>query len=546
MPDGQARDPYPLVHNKVLAPHFVNPTLRRARLIDWLNERRDCRAIVVAADAGYGKTTLLWQWHREVAFDCYWYKLDRNDRDWSLQISYLIEAVRERHEGFGTRTVSMLQQIGAASATGRATVTASLIAELNERITEPATFIVDDWQFVASVTEVRGFWNQMLRDTSSTCRFVFLARAKPQLQFARFAAHDGYAELRTNALRFTEDEIRQLFGDVYQDPLAPEEVVEIERRTEGWAASLQLIEVSLRERKTLDARRAFIESITATRDSDLFNFLAEEVLDQQPEQTRDFLLFTSILTQITPELAERMTGVHEGRKLLNDLEQRGIFTFRLDPETQRYRYHGLFRDFLQRCLKQERTDAEVAGLHIHAASYFETHSQWPDAIHHYLAAGLTTQAARLIARYGEDVVAGGRLGLIDEWLQQIPPAIVRANARLSLLWGEALGMRGEWKLALATLERARRFFHRKGDNRVEALACVKISSVQNGLGAPRQAPAAADRAWRWSQLTTELLRPCGSGKPRRLRDLGGRPFDDSSVNCVGLARRRAAERCPPL
>ena len=90
MSDGQIRDPYPIVHNKVLSPHFVNPTLRRARLIDWLNEHATNRAIVVAADAGYGKTTLLWQWEREVPFDCYWYKLDRNDRDWSLQISYLI------------------------------------------------------------------------------------------------------------------------------------------------------------------------------------------------------------------------------------------------------------------------------------------------------------------------------------------------------------------------------------------------------------------------------------------------------------------------
>lgn len=482
MSDGQIRDPYPIVHNKVLSPHFVNPTLRRARLIDWLNEHATNRAIVVAADAGYGKTTLLWQWEREVPFDCYWYKLDRNDRDWSLQISYLIEAVKERHPGFGDRTVSMLQQIGASSATGRATVTAYLISELNERLSEPATFIVDDWQFVASVTEVRGFWNQMLRDAPASCRFVFLARAKPQLQFARFAAHAGYAELRTDALRFTEDEIRLLFGEVYQDPLDPHELAEIERRTEGWAASLQLIEVSLRERKTRDERRAFIESITATRDSELFNFLAEEVLDQQPEQTRTFLLFTSILTQITPELAERMTGVHEGRKLLNDLEQRGIFTYRLDPETLRYRYHGLFRDFLERILKQERTDAEVVGLHIHAASYFETHSQWPDAIHHYLAAGLTSQAARLIARYGEDVVAGGGLGLVDGWLQQVPVGVVRGNARLSLLSGEALGMRGEWKQSIGALTRARRFFNKKADARMEALACVKLSNVLSASG----------------------------------------------------------------
>ncbi len=65
-------------------------------------------------------------------------------------------------------------------------------------------------------------------------------------------------------------------------------------------------------RKSRD-RLAFIHSIAASTDSDLFNFLAEEVLDQQPQDTRNFLLSTSILQQITPEVAARLAGVHDGR-----------------------------------------------------------------------------------------------------------------------------------------------------------------------------------------------------------------------------------------
>ena len=88
--------------------------------------------------------------------------------------------------------------------------------------------------------------------------------------------------------------------------MTADEAAELERRTEGWAASLQLVEVSLRERRTPEERRALIESLTAKSDSDLFAFLAEEVLEQQPEETRNFLLSTSILHQITPEVAERL------------------------------------------------------------------------------------------------------------------------------------------------------------------------------------------------------------------------------------------------
>ncbi|MGH2382817.1 MAG: hypothetical protein ACRDG7_16570, partial [Candidatus Limnocylindria bacterium] len=171
---------YPLILNKVASPHYATPTLRRARLIDWLNDAAACRAAVIAADAGYGKTTLLWQWEREVDFPCYWYKLDRNDRDWTFHISYLIESISMRHKGFGRRAHSMLQQLGGPGSS-RPGVAAYLLAEMHERLTEPCTFIIDDWQYVNAVTEVRGLWNQILRDAPPTCRFVFASRVKPRL-----------------------------------------------------------------------------------------------------------------------------------------------------------------------------------------------------------------------------------------------------------------------------------------------------------------------------------------------------------------------------
>jgi DNA-binding SARP family transcriptional activator/tetratricopeptide (TPR) repeat protein len=531
---------YPLIHNKVTPPHYVTPTLRRPRLLEWLTDNANCRAIVIAADAGYGKTTLLWQWEREVDFPCYWYKLDRNDRDWSLHISYLIEAISQRHSGFGRRAHSMLQQLGGPGSS-RPGVAAYLLAEMYDRLTEPCTFIIDDWQAVASVTEVRGLWNQILRDAPPTCRFVFLSRAKPQLQFARFKTHGGYAGIRTDALRFTDREIDELFRDIYNDPLDPTELVELERRTEGWAASLQLVEVSLRERRTPEDRRAFIHSITATSDSDLFAFLAEEVLDQQTDLVRNFLLSTSILQQINAELAERLAGVHDGAGILSDLEQRGLFTNRLDAAEARYRYHGLFRDFLERRLIAERSDGEVTGLHIHAASYFETHEQWPQAIHHYLKAGLTPQAARLIARYGEDVVAEGRLGLVDEWLQQLPPKAIHDNARLSLLYGEACGIRGDWDNALAALGRSRSFFARKGDRRMEALACLKTSSIYQALGSVAESEGAAAEGMGLVPESADGL---------RLRLEGNiavtKTYRTESIDAVVTALRRIAVRASSL
>jgi DNA-binding SARP family transcriptional activator/tetratricopeptide (TPR) repeat protein len=239
--------------------------------------------------------------------------------------------------------------------------------------------------------------------------------------------------------------------------------------------------VSLRERSS-DERRAFIQSITAETDSDLVEFLAQEVLDQQTSATRNFLLSTSVLRQIHPELAASISGLEDGARVLSGLEDGGLFTFRLDDGLGTYRYHGLFRDFLLRRLTLERSEGEVAALHIHAASYFETHSLWPDAIHHYMEAGLQPQAARLIAKFGEDLVSTGRLPIVEDWLMALPARTVHENARLSLLHGEMLGVSGRWKEALNALTRARAYFTRKGDHRMEAVACSKLSSVHNNYG----------------------------------------------------------------
>ena len=133
---------------------------------------------------------------------------------------------------------------------------------MHERLTEPCTFIIDDWQYVNAVTEVRGLWNQILRDAPPTCRFVFASRVKPRLQFARFKTHSGYAS-SDRCLRFTESEIAELFRDIYNDPL---ESGDSPSSSGGPRVGRPPSSSSRSPCGTIlaGARRDFIESITAT------------------------------------------------------------------------------------------------------------------------------------------------------------------------------------------------------------------------------------------------------------------------------------------
>ena len=384
----------------------------------------------------------------------------------------------------------MLQQLGGPGSS-RPGVAAYLLADMHERLTEPCTFIIDDWQYVNAVTEVRGLWNQILRDAPPTCRFVFAlasqaAAAVRPLQDPR--------RLRRAADRCASVHRLAKSTSSSGTSTTTRSIPPSSSSSSGAPKAGRLTSSSSRFRSASasspDARREFIESITATTDSDLFDFLAEEVLDQQPEETRNFLLTTSILQQITPELAERLAGVHDGSRELSGLEHRGLFTKptwmstlslsqplsrlpRAPPRGRAFRGRGHRPAHPRRLLLRDD-------------------EQWPEAIHHYLRAGLQRQAARLIAKYGEEVVSDGRLGLVDEWLQQLPREMIKQNARLSLLFGEARGIGGDWELALEALQRARRYFNRKGDRRLEALACLKLSTVYSNYGNAEKAAEAAE------------------------------------------------------
>ena len=497
---------YPLILNKVRSPQFITPLLSRPRLLDWLSKHQDSRAVVIAADAGYGKTTLLWQWEQAVDFPCYWYKLDQLDRDWSVQISYLIASIRARHPGFGEKAAAMLFDLGGPGP-NRPIVTSHLLAEMHERLLSPCTFIIDDWQFVGGNGEVRGLWNQILRDAPRTCRFVFLSRGKPQLQFARFAVHQGYGELPRAALRFSRDEIVSLFRHVYETPLEPSELVVLEEKTEGWAVGLQLIHASLQDRSGPADRRALLHSVEASIGSPMFSFLAEEVMEQLSAEHRNFLLSTSILGQVTPELGARLAGKANAAQLLQELEARALFTYRVDKDGQAYRYHGLFRAYLERRLATERTAEEVTGLHIHAASYFETTARWPEAITHFFLANLQPQAARLVSLHGEGVASEGKLAIVETWLDRLPARAVSEDARLGLLQGEVLGfVRGRWADAETHVTRALGYFRRKKDGYHEALACLKLSSLYQYQGRAEESAAAARRGLTVPNAEDPILR----------------------------------------
>src|SRR5919206_5359971 len=131
--------------------------------------------------------------------------------------------------------------------------------------------------------------------------------------------------------------------------LSADDVAALEQVTEGWIAALQLAALSMRERKDVSG---FIRSFSGGH-RDVFDFLAEEVLERQTEQMQSFLLETSILDSLSGPLCNALTGRSDGQHTLERLERENLLVVPLDDDRVWYRYHHLFSDFLRGRLQRE-------------------------------------------------------------------------------------------------------------------------------------------------------------------------------------------------
>ena len=89
-----------------------------------------------------------------------------------------------------------------------------------------------------------------------------------------------------------------------------------------------------------------------------------------------FLLRSSILEQMSAALCDEVLGIEDSRQILETLEAGNLFILPLDDQRQWYRYHHLFRDFLQEQLRREQ-GGDVGGLHHKARAYFAAGCSYP-------------------------------------------------------------------------------------------------------------------------------------------------------------------------
>jgi LuxR family maltose regulon positive regulatory protein len=466
-----------LVRTKLAPPTPLPDTVRRARLLDSVRSAVSCRRLVlVSAPAGSGKTTLVAEASRSIpALRSTWVSLDAEDSDPARFLTLLVAAFERLDRDCAAAARVALAELPDPGA-GAKQIVGALINGIAEGLAGPVALVLDDLHRIAepAVYVALGY---LIERLPPQLHVVAISRHDPPLALSRLRARGELAEFRFADLRFTPDETSRLLAEMHVR-LRTEDVEMLQARTEGWAAGVRLAAGALAQLRTPGDQPTFLSAVART-DRHLFDFLADEVLHEEDPTLRMFLLETSILPRLTPDLCRAVTGRSDSANLLDLVERRNLFVFALDDARERtLRYHDLFRDFLRRSLEREMP-RRVAELHRRAA---DSQSILSEAIPHLLAGRLWAEAAGRIEEAGGELLREGLLQTVRGWLEALPAEVRESHPRLLYLLGVCAWRRGTLAESTMLLRRSVEGFARADDaaGRGEALAYLVSTALMEG------------------------------------------------------------------
>lgn len=432
----------PLLSTKLHPARTRSFLLPRTRLTEKLDEGLQCKLTTIAAPAGYGKTTLLSEWARRRNRAAAWLSLDALDNDPVAFWAYFIGALQVLQPGLGADSLDALYS------DAHPPIEQALAPLINElaAISVDFSLVLDDYHVIEHAA-IHSSLSFFLDRMPATLHLYITGRRQPPLRLTRLRAEGEILEIRLDEMRFTTEECLAVCQNSGVSTLSREEMVALAQEADGWIAGLRLVQLAYAE--------ADVPAFGRDRRSGVYRYLAEyistEVLEREPDETRAFLLQTSIVDKFSPSVCDAVTGRTDSADRIEHLAGSGLFVAPTGELDGWYRYHPLFAS-VTRWLLEEEAPELVPVLHRRASAWFQRNGRACEAVSHMIASGDLEQAAVLASRYAESVLAAGDHATLLSWRKTFPheQIVGREPLLLAITW--ALLLTGDTKSAEAYIE----------------------------------------------------------------------------------------------
>jgi LuxR family transcriptional regulator, maltose regulon positive regulatory protein len=414
-----------LTRTKTVLPRRPAHHLTRSRLLRLFYSIIDYRIFLVIAPAGYGKTSALVDWAHEADLPICWYAVDELDRDPRQFIAYVIAALEQRFEGFGAQSKAALH--GMTQELDLARLVHALANDAYEHIREHFALVIDDYHLVQEDATISAFVSLLAQQIDENAHIVLVSRTLLTLpELPLMVARAEIGGLGYEELAFRADEVQDLVLQNYHLTMPATEAQTLIEAAEGWITGLLLSAHTMWEGMTDRVRTA------RTSGLGLYDYMAQQIIDQQPAHVREFLLRTSLFDVFNAELCEVVFNAipdldivepQDWHALMGIVQRSNLFVVPVGNGETWLRYHHLFRDFLRIRMERERPKERETILYRIAEVYRERHL-WDRAHDIYERLGDWDATADLVVAAGPYLIREGQNQRLRAWLGALPHAVM--------------------------------------------------------------------------------------------------------------------------
>lgn len=414
------------IKSKINIPKVKEKLVNRVDLFNKLNDAINYKVTLVTAPAGFGKSTLVSSWLTNIKDKYYtaWVSLDERDSEPLIFWKYIMYSIDKIQDGLVEETFNSLKSVEFQE--GFETEILSVLINELDNLEKDIFIILDDLYLITN----KNIYEQLkffIRNMPSNVHIILLTRVIPDLGIPKLRATDSLLQLSQEDLSFTKEEMEFFFKEVMKVDISINSLSILQKRTEGWAAGLQMAALFLK-------RNNSEENVVKSFNGDhryILDYLMEEVFIMLDEKTQEFLMKTSILDEMNFDLCNKVVQIDNSQEFLEKLDNENLFMIPLDENKEWYRYHHLFREFLKnrRDMRMENISPKLYSL---AAEWYKNNGFISQGVNYYLKAENYDEAIIIIEKIDENLMFSGEMKKVYDWYMAIPKEKFYESIRLCM------------------------------------------------------------------------------------------------------------------
>ncbi|RKX83347.1 MAG: hypothetical protein DRP57_08085 [Spirochaetes bacterium] len=407
-------------------PPILKGILNRPRLYRYLTDRR---IVLIVGKAGQGKSTLAAEFLKNERKKYLWYNFDKTDRDAKNFISKLSYGLRQILNNTGLNNKDNSKEIDIITESDNDNIWNILIKESKKVYLNDYYLILDNFHILTGAEDTCSTVSGLMRGLPENMHIIILSRFYPKLSLSRIRSEKELTEITNEDLAFTQQEVFDLFVNIYKFNFEHALIERISDILLGWITPAVYLIEKLNHPTNTDKNlllEAFSDNLSLPELDDFFN---TEIFNNISQDDRDSLIKLAPVTNFAPELIERITE-KDGMNFLTKLLNMNLFVEPVDISNYIYKFHPLFRTFLNKIF-EKIYKKQAQNIFHNIAEYYCDENNFEKTIHFLSLSGNYSRAKNVLMKNAEELIRTGKYEKIKYLLNNFPEEMVLADKDLS-------------------------------------------------------------------------------------------------------------------